>query len=152
MAPEKPPKGGRDPGKPRAELNSEERRLLEEHLRRYPPRPKGKPGRRRPPAPRLTTMARRGSVPVDASLDLHGRTLAEATALVERMLGEAGGRGWRYLRIVTGKGLRSPGGQAVLAEEIPALLRRDPRVAEIVQAVRPRDGGAGAWFVRLRVR
>ena len=126
--------------------------MFEEHLRQHPPRAKTVRGN--PSAARsrksLNALAKSGAVVVDYSLDLHGRTLDEAWRFVEHALTRAAAEGWGILRIITGKGYRSEGGQGVLIQEIPERLRRDDRVAEIVQAVKPTDGGEGAWFVRLR--
>ena len=125
--------------------------MIEAHLRANPPRgDKAPPPRSAPRAKSLTTLARRGEVPVDRTLDLHGRTLAESLRAVEDLLQQAANHGWIYVRVVTGKGNNSVEGRAVLADEIPPRLRIDPRVAEVVRAVRAADGGAGAWFVRLR--
>lgn len=142
----------RRPRTPRVpQLSDEERALLEAHLRANPPRGDKAPAARSAPrAKSLTTLARRGDVPVDRTLDLHGRTLAESLRAVEDLLQQSATHGWRYLRVVTGKGNNSAEGRAVLADEIPQRLRVDRRVAEVVRAVRAADGGAGAWFVRLR--
>jgi len=116
-----------------------------------PPSPPSAGRRRRPPQRALRKLARQGRVPVDREIDLHGLTLAQAETALAQMLASAAARDERYLRVITGKGLHT-GGTAVLPEAIPAQLRRDPRVAEVVQAVRAVDGGRGAWFVRLRAQ
>lgn len=131
-------------------LTSEQRALIEAHLRKHPPRAKTavEPRKARPKS--LATLARRGEVPVDFTLDLHGRTLEQSLRAVDEMLRRGQGAGWAFVRVVTGKGRHSEDGRAVLADEIPLRLRLDPRVAEVVRAVRAIDGGTGAWFVRLR--
>lgn len=148
------PKSSRQPAARKrsgAELSEEERALLEQHLQDHPPRRKAEAPPARPQRVRsLANLARRGEVPVERALDLHGRTVEAAWRLVDDLLWQAQAHGWLYLRVITGKGVHSEDGRAVLSEEIPARLRNDFRVAEIVQAVRARDGGAGAWFVRVR--
>ena len=132
-------------------LTPEERALIEAHLERYPPtvKPEAPPRTEVRSAPSLRRLARQGKVPVDRELDLHGYTVEHAWAVVSATLDTAQRQGWRYLRIITGKGLHAQEGSRRLVDEIPRRLRADPRVAEVVQAQRARDGGAGAWFVRV---
>lgn len=131
-------------------LSDDERALLEAHLRAHPPPRKRADALPRPPDAALSTLAKRGAVPVDGEIDLHGKTLERAWLALDALLDRGSAAGWRYLRVITGKGLHSAHGEAVLAEAIPARLRTDPRVAEVVRAVKAADGGRGAWFVRLR--
>lgn len=99
----------------------------------------------------------RGKLVPQASLDLHGMTLAAAERAVSAFLEEAGARDQRVVLIVTGKGLRLDGGRMlggrIRAEFVGWLNRADNR--ERVRAVRPahpRHGGGGAFYVLLRRR
>ena len=81
-------------------------------------------------------------------LDLHGLTGDEAVAETEAFLAEARSRGLRCVRIVHGKGLRSPGGEPVLKRRVRALLAGHDDVMAFVEPA-PADGGSGAVVVLL---
>jgi DNA-nicking Smr family endonuclease len=92
-----------------------------------------------------------------ASLDLHGMTLASAERAVAVFLDGAAVRDLRVVLIVTGKGLRLQAGRMmggrIRAEFLGWLNRADNR--HRVRAVRPahpRHGGSGAFYVLLRRR
>ncbi|MEK6608824.1 MAG: Smr/MutS family protein [Myxococcota bacterium] len=94
---------------------------------------------------------KRGDYSVQAHLDLHGFTRAEARDAVARFLERSRGESRRCVLIVHGRGLRSPAGP-VLKEGLKAWLVRG-RLGRAVMAfasARPVDGGAGATYVLLR--
>lgn len=96
----------------------------------------------------------KGRVEVDARLDLHGNTLAEAHQRVTNFLTNSQGRGARFVLIVTGKGKNAGSAQGPLRRQTPMWLA-DPRLRHIVAAfgeASPAHGGAGALYVRLRRR
>lgn len=85
---------------------------------------------------------------IQANLDLHGLTGEEAAAQTAAFLAGCKRSGLRCVRIVHGKGLRSPGREPVLKRRIRKLLtRRD----EVLAFVEPRaiHGGGGAVVVLL---
>ncbi len=126
--------------------------LIDAHLDAHPPRLK-RVGRKRTgntSAQSLARAVRSGGVQHDDHIDLHGMTVAQAWQRLQWLMDESRPGTW-VIRVVTGKGLNSKDGRAVLAQEIPARLRADDRVLEVVQAVKARDGGQGAWFFRFRV-
>lgn len=85
---------------------------------------------------------------IQASLDLHGLTGDEAVAETAVFLAGCKRSGVRCVRIIHGKGLRSPGKEPVLKRRIRKLLtRRD----EVLAFAEPRagDGGGGAVVVLL---
>ncbi len=99
----------------------------------------------------------RGKLLPQASLDLHGMTLAAAERAVAVFLEDAAVRDLRVVLIVTGKGLRLEGGRMlggrIRGEFVGWLNRADNR--HRVRAVRPahpRHGGGGAFYVLLRRR
>jgi DNA-nicking Smr family endonuclease len=99
----------------------------------------------------------RGRRAPEASLDLHGMTLAAAERAVGRFLEEAIALDMRLVLIVTGKGLREVGGRVVggrIREEFPGWLNRADNRAKVrsVKAAHPRHGGSGAFYVLLRRR
>jgi DNA-nicking Smr family endonuclease len=91
-----------------------------------------------------------GKFSVKDSVDLHGMTLCEAEAAVEEFLHQAVSRRLRCVKIIHGRGLRSPGGP-VLKKALISLLswKHRKRVLAFVTA-RQCDGGLGALYVLLR--
>ncbi len=95
---------------------------------------------------------RRGEVPVDGRIDLHGMGLAAARQHLELFVRTMRARGERCLLVIHGKGRHSPGGLGVLRGEIAAWLSQGP-AGESVAAfatAREQDGGEGAVYVLLR--
>lgn len=99
----------------------------------------------------------RGKLAPEATLDLHGMTLAAAERAVGQFLERATGRDFRIVLIVTGKGLREEGGRLlggrIRAEFIGWLNRADNRArVRSVRPAHPHHGGSGAFYVLLRRR
>ena len=93
---------------------------------------------------------------IEDELDLHGLRTREAGAEVVRFLRESQRRGTRWVCIVVGKGLHSPGGKGSLRDHVVKTLSEGGS-ARFVLAFRTaprRLGGTGALVVRLvdRVR
>jgi DNA-nicking Smr family endonuclease len=91
---------------------------------------------------------RRGQFRVQAELDLHGLTQAEAKVQLREFLTAAVHSKARCLRIVHGKGLRSGPKGPVLRELVNRVLRRWAPVLAFSSA-RQADGGTGAVYVLL---
>jgi DNA-nicking Smr family endonuclease len=103
----------------------------------------------RPAVPAATLRKlRRGQFRVQAELDLHGLTQAEATVQLHEFLNSALQRKVRCLRIVHGKGLRSGTRGPVLRQMVNGMLRRTAQVLAFASA-RQIDGGTGALYVLL---
>ena len=104
----------------------------------------------RPGLPReILRKLRRTHWVIQDTLDLHGLTGDEAVAETAVFLAACKREGRRCVRIVHGKGLRSPGREPVLKRRIRKLLtRRD----EVLAYVEPRalQGGGGAVIVLLQ--
>jgi DNA-nicking Smr family endonuclease len=81
-------------------------------------------------------------------LDLHGLTSEEAAREMAAFLADCAHRGLRCVRIVHGKGLRSPGREPVLKRKIRKLLTRREEVLAFVEPRAP-QGGGGAVVVLL---
>jgi DNA-nicking Smr family endonuclease len=93
---------------------------------------------------------RKGEMPVDANLDLHGMTQDAAHVALLRFVDRAAAAGHRCLLIVTGKGLRE--GTGVLRKQVPRWLNDSltrPKLLAIHRA-RPQHGGDGALYVLLK--
>ena len=107
--------------------------------------------------PRLGRKLRRGHIPIDGTIDLHGLRQDEAHAALCRFIAARHARGDRTLLVITGMGLKKTGwGQieqkAVLRSMLPIWLKEKtlaPFVAGWQQAARE-HGGEGAFYVRLK--
>ena len=95
------------------------------------------------------TKLRRGQLPLEGRLDLHGKTQAEAYELLRRFIHSAVAQEKRTILVITGKGQRFEG---ILRQMVPQWLA-DPALAQYIVAVtpaQPKDGGTGAFYLRLR--
>ena len=127
-----------------------------------PAAPGAASGRVSPPGRLDKHVARRlkrGTLDIEARLDLHGMTRREAHAELRRFVRDAAVRGCRCVLVITGKGNRSDAGSGI-RDPAPGVLRRSvpcwlgaadlsPYVAGF-EAALPRDGGTGALYVQLR--
>jgi DNA-nicking Smr family endonuclease len=120
-----------------------------------PARPAKPPGP--PPLARLAHREKqklvRGRATIDARLDLHGMTQAQAHGELAHFLRGAQARGAKFVLVITGKGARAGGtGGGVLRRQVPLWLG----LAEFRDAVlgfeeaHMAHGGEGALYVRLR--
>jgi DNA-nicking Smr family endonuclease len=98
----------------------------------------------------------RGIVQPDASLDLHGHTLASAHALLDSGLDRAIARGDRVLLLVTGKPPRAdserPHARGAIRAAVADWLAVSRHAGHIaaVRGAHPRHGGTGALYIVLR--
>ena len=92
---------------------------------------------------------RRGHWVIREHLDLHGLTAPEARVVTATFLAVCVQRGVRCVRIVHGKGLRSPNREPVLKRKLGHWLMQRDEVLAFCEA-RPQDGGSGAVVVLLR--
>lgn len=97
---------------------------------------------------RTAERLRRGQLPIEARLDLHGHTRESAHRILNGFLGAAWDSGRRVVLIVTGKG------QGILRDAVPRWLNENPNRGRIliVSQAQPKDGGGGALYVLLRRR
>ena len=92
---------------------------------------------------------RRGLLPIEAELDLHGLTQSAARSLLAEFIVHSRDAGCRCVRIIHGKGYRSGARGPVLKTAVNSWLRRHLDVIAFV-AARAIDGGTGALYVLLR--
>ncbi|HTZ35590.1 MAG TPA: Smr/MutS family protein, partial [Stellaceae bacterium] len=96
---------------------------------------------------------KRGRHPVEARLDLHGLTQAEAHRALATFLAAARTAGKRCVLVITGRGAaKGAEGGGVLREAVPRWLAEPAFRAHLlaIATAQPRDGGAGALYVMLR--
>lgn len=92
---------------------------------------------------------RRGHWKTQDNLDLHGMTIEQAHQLTSDFLSDAIRQGLRCVRIVHGKGLRSPNREPVIKKNLAAWLQQWKEILAYCQAP-PAEGGSGAVLVLLR--
>lgn len=132
-APAQPPRPGRRAASP--ELN-------------VPP----PPATRRLDAP-LRDKLKKGRLPIEGKIDLHGLSQGEAHGLLLSFLHRAHAEGRRHLLVVTGKG-SSAGSEGVLRRVVPAWFAT-PAFRGLVHShsdAARHHGGSGALYVMLRKR
>ena len=101
---------------------------------------------------KIMRRLKRGQLPVQDHIDLHGLTQKEAETEVKNFLIRCHGRGFRCVLIIHGRGLNSPDSFPVLKERLPVWLNRGParKIVLAFATARPYDGGTGAIYVLLR--
>lgn len=107
--------------------------------------------------PGLKRRLKRGHLPIDATLDLHGMNQAEAQNAVSRFVTARQALGDRTLLVITGKGIKSDRSgrieqHGVLRSMLPIWLSAPglaPLVSGLESAARG-HGGEGAYYVRLK--
>jgi DNA-nicking Smr family endonuclease len=115
-----------------------------------------------PGPPPLAALARRekqqiarGRTAIDARIDLHGMTQAQAHAALVRFVRRAQADGAKFALVVTGKGSRSAdvaSERGVLRRQVPLWLQL-PELRDAVvgfEEAHVAHGGEGALYVRLR--
>lgn len=94
-------------------------------------------------------MLTRGSYAIQAEIDLHGMTLAEAKPKLENFVYRCARSNKLCIRIVHGKGLGSGERGPVLKQGVDRWLRKWDAVLAFVSS-RQVDGGTGAVYVLLK--
>ena len=121
--------------------------------RQKPPRRDAAGGTDEPPQaalmPRTRRRLARGTLPIEARLDLHGLSLAEAERALAAFVAQARGQGHVWLLVITGKGVR---GEGKLRRALPEWLERGALAGQIVEygPSAPNHGGDGAFYLRAR--
>ena len=100
---------------------------------------------------RSADRLRRGHLPIEGKLDLHGLTQEKAAMRLADFLERAESQGKRCLLVITGKGLASGG---ILRDQVPRWLNQAPNRGRVLafDYARPQHGGAGALYVLLKRR
>ncbi len=120
-----------------------------------PPKPPELPSLRPGHSPgldkRRAQRLRRGQMPVEGSIDLHGLTQKQAASALGAFLTDAQEAGRRCVLVITGKG-DAKGEAGVLRAMAPRWLNEPPNRARILAfgPAQPKHGGQGALYVLLR--
>ncbi len=97
----------------------------------------------------LFKKLRRGLIPAQAQIDLHGLTQQAAWDCLLDFITRSRDENLRCIQVVHGKGYRSGARGPVLKSAVNSWLRRNHDVVAFTSA-RAIDGGAGALYVLLR--
>lgn len=102
---------------------------------------------------RTADRFRRGRLPIEARLDLHGMTRAAAHDSLDRFIAHSAARGLRCVLVITGKGTFSNEG-GVLRREMPRWLNLAGTREKILAftSAQRHHGGGGAFYLLLRRR
>jgi len=92
---------------------------------------------------------RRAAASAEDEIDLHGLAVAAAKPLLVSFLDACARSGCTRVRVIHGKGLRSPGGEGILKRMVAGWLAQREDVLAFCEAP-PAQGGAGATMVLLR--
>ena len=108
---------------------------------------------------RTAERLRKGQIPIEGRLDLHGLNQVEAQVAVKGFIQASVARGVRCVLIITGKGVGADGrldplvrGEGVLRQKLPEWLNEPDIRGHILKTAvaRPQHGGDGAMYVLLR--
>lgn len=99
----------------------------------------------------VLTKLRKGFFGVQAEIDLHGLNGEAAKRQLSEFLRASVNAGHRCVHIIHGKGYRSSDNHPVLKNNVNRWLRQHSQVLAFCSAP-PKNGGAGAVYVLLRVK
>ena len=95
---------------------------------------------------------KRGTLDIEAEIDLHGYTQEQAHDALHRFILQADAKGLRRVRIITGKGGRTGKAPGILRRNVPLWLN-EPALRGLVAHIHhppEHEGGTGALVVTLR--
>ena len=151
-----PPDAGRDSKAARERVDLSGLRIGAPDRRPAPAAPRGPAGLDYGDAPgvdkRTATRFRRGLMPIDATLDLHGHTQQSGRTALAGFLRAHGAAGRRCVLVVTGKGLKDDWSVGALRQALPGWLNA-PDLRRLILAychAQPHHGGSGAVYILLR--
>lgn len=158
--PPKPASGRQEAPKPAAEPKARPAPPTAQPLAIAPrPPPPAQPPALVPLDRRMRARVARGTLAIDARIDLHGLTQAAAHRRLIRFLGDAQAAGAKLVLVITGKG--RPDDRPLMGEERGVLKRLVP-IWLGAEETRPLvvgyetagrgHGGEGALYVRIRSR
>lgn len=96
------------------------------------------------------TVSELRKMSVQDSLDLHQKTKDDAMVRTNSFIDLSFQKKLRKIRIVTGKGLHSPNGEAVLRPAVIEAVRANRNVREVDTNPPASEGGSGALIIILK--
>jgi len=123
---------------------------MEDFLKRYPPPPKPDTDREGVGSAKKESRLSPAKMPVEATIDQHGYTVADARLVLDRFVRTASRRGFHKIVVVHGKG-RSPGKISPLRKMVREYLETNPTIGA-TGTPDVKDGGHGATWAILRQR
>lgn len=108
---------------------------------------------------RTAEKLRKGKIPIDGTLDLHGLNQTQAHMVLENAVLKAAEQQKRCLLIITGKGKTGKSGEdwltpstGILKTRVPQWLSVSPLSYHVLKYIpaQPQHGGSGALYVYLR--
>lgn len=126
------------------------------------PLPEKQPTRTSSQPPQLDARTeqkiKRGQMPIEGTLDLHGKNQEQAHRQLQSFVMSSHAQGKRCLLIITGKGRSTAGGEifdipeGVLKQKVPMWLFLPPLNQMVLKifTAQPKHGGGGALYVYLR--
>ena len=153
-APQVEPPGPAEPAKPAPETTGKPRRRVALPPAAPAPQktPELAPGAGADVDRRTAERLKRGKLPIEARLDLHGHRQDEALQELSGFLAHSQATGRRCVLVITGKGEGRDGG--VLRQSLPKWLN-DPNNRRHLVAfapAQPQHGGHGAVYILLKRR
>ncbi len=92
---------------------------------------------------------RKGHIPWQAGLDLHGFTVDQARDELSRFIRDCARSDSRCVLVVHGKAFKNDAAPAIIKSHVNDWLRQMPQVLAFISA-QAKDGGAGALYVLLK--
>ena len=145
--------------KPKARSKAQAQPPAEPPMHSLPDAPKRQPDPGTGLDHKTAEKLRKGKMPLEARLDLHGMSQAAARSALQAFILQAHSAGKRCVLVITGKGPGEGGrrdplssGQGVLKRMVPEWLQ-DGALKPLIlktETARPQHGGEGAIYVLLR--
>ncbi|MDR2387941.1 MAG: Smr/MutS family protein [Deltaproteobacteria bacterium] len=103
-------------------------------------------------APSVMEQLKKGLIPVQDHLDVHGYSLPQAEDAINTFIMRSVYYGRKCVLLVHGRGHRSPDGIPIIKRNLEHLLLRGPVKKHILAftTAKPIDGGSGASYILLR--
>ena len=95
------------------------------------------------------TRLKRGEMPIEAELDLHGLTEVAADETLQRFINRCYQHNKRCVLVIHGKGYNSEASEPVLKNLVNMRLQQVKKVIAYCSSL-PKDGGTGSVYVWLK--
>ena len=101
------------------------------------------------PQNKILRKLRRGQIPIEAALDLHGMRVTDAYSEIMGFINHSLSSSYRCIKIIHGKGRGAKTEMPILKNKVNNWLKQIPQVMAFCSA-QPNDGGIGAVYVLLK--